>query len=120
MRKSNAVDETDVTPEDEDEDGTSALPDDLPEAERKRLMRLRKELRGEELGELEELDAVALRAAIVTASRNLLEVQQARGADQALATAKARAAELDGPYKDGSKHQKARVDYALFLLDRAG
>lgn len=66
------------------------------------------------------LSGAELRAEIVRAETSLRWVQQEMAADEKLSGARELLKDLSASYRDASKAQRAKIAYALHLLDERG
>lgn len=64
--------------------------------------------------------AEELKKIIVTCEGNMYTIEKEQDSDIKLTAAKELASELSGPYSDAKKVQKAKIQYALFLLEGKG
>jgi hypothetical protein len=65
-------------------------------------------------------DAARLRAEIVTAETNLRAVKQEEKADEKLTGARELAKDRGGAYREAKVCQRAKIDYALHVLEARG
>lgn len=61
-----------------------------------------------------------LRAEIIRAEESLREVEREMGADEKLQGAREIAKDIAGSYNDAKRAQRAKIAYALHLLDERG
>ena len=66
------------------------------------------------------LDGDALRAAIVRAEERIRETEREQGQDEKLAGAREIVKDLAGAYNDAKRAQRAKIAYALHLLEERG
>lgn len=66
------------------------------------------------------LDGDALRAAIVRAEERIRETEREQGQDEELAGAREIVKDLAGAYNDAKRAQRAKIAYALHLLEERG
>lgn len=86
-------------------------------------MNVTKVLKALGTGVREELEALAptkLRDAIVGAEQAINEIEEEAGEDEKLAGAKELVRDLGAGYRDAKKAQRAKIAYALHLLDAQG
>lgn len=84
------------------------------------LFKLRKVLDDTAVEELEAQDRESLTATIARCEDNVREQEQARADCTELTAAKERVKEIDGPFKDAIKYQRAKQRYAAILREQAG
>jgi len=65
-------------------------------------------------------DVDGLKKIIVECEGNLYTVNKEQEADAKLAGAREMVKELSAPYRDASKHQQAKIQYALLCLESKG
>lgn len=66
------------------------------------------------------MDGDALRAAIVRAEELVREVEREQGQDEKLAGAREIVRDIMGGYNDAKRAQRAKIAYALHLLEERG
>lgn len=70
--------------------------------------------------EADRMDSEALSAEVLLAETRIREVEREQAADEKLQGAKEIVKDLKGPYSDALKAQRAKIDYALHLLEERG
>lgn len=84
------------------------------------VVKVRKQLPPGMADELEALDVDQLKARIVASEMNVKDAELARKGDEGLAAAKERVKELDQPYKDAIKAQRAIALFSTLTLEDKG
>lgn len=72
------------------------------------------------MSEMEGLDEAGLKKGIVESENAIDEQEKNKEDDEKLAEAKAKVKELSADYTETIKFQKAKIKYALFLLEGKG
>jgi hypothetical protein len=87
---------------------------------RTRMFKLRKKLDPDQVDDLDAMDAEQLRNRIAQCETNILESEKAKAADSELVALRARVKEMNAPYAEIKKIQRALAEYAACLLDERG
>lgn len=85
-----------------------------------KMHKLRKKLPIDVIEELEAMGEEALRERISQCETNILESEKAQACDGELAALKEKLKEVQGPYQDAKKNQRAIAEYAACVLDKMG
>jgi len=84
------------------------------------LAKLKKTLSQTAVDELDAMSKDDLRATIVRCESNIKEAEDARDNCTELTEAKLKVKEIDGPFRDAVKYQRAKQRYAALRLEESG
>lgn len=85
----------------------------------KELSAMRKELR-HAMDDLQNADPPLLREKILRAAARIVENRQAKANDTKLERLKEKVADAEAPYREVEKHQRAVLEYSMYLLEQHG
>lgn len=70
--------------------------------------------------EAEAMDETQLRDVVIESSNNIRVTKQEMDENPGVTEARDAVKEVTGPFRDAMKAQKAKIDYALYLLESKG